>query len=162
MIDHTGLTVSDFAKSKAFYSKALAPLGYRVLMEFTAGQIADTDIAGLGAEKPDFWIARGSPNAPRLHVAFAADNRAAVDAFYKAALAAGGRNNGPPGIRAHYHPDYYGAFVLDPDGHNIEAVCHARPGRKSAPKRAAAKAGLAAKAKKRTSTKKNVQRRKKR
>jgi len=143
MIDHTGLTVSNFAKSKAFYAKALAPLGYEVMMEFTAGQIADVDTAGLGTDKPDFWIARGVPNKPRLHIAFAAKNRAAVDAFYKAALAAGGRDNGPPGIRAHYHPDYYGAFVLDPDGHNVEAVCHTAPGRGVNPKRLAAAAKVA-------------------
>ncbi len=129
MIDHTGLTVSNFARSKAFYAKALAPLGYTVMMEFAAGQIAEVETAGLGTEKPDFWIARGAPNLPRLHIAFAAGSRAEVDAFYRAALSAGGRDNGPPGVRAHYHPDYYGAFVLDPDGHNIEAVCHIPPGR---------------------------------
>lgn len=74
--------------------------------------------------KPDFWITRGTPNQPPIHVAFRVDSRAMVDAFYQAGIAAGGRDNGGPGIRAHYHPDYYGAFVLDPDGHNIEAVCH--------------------------------------
>ena len=170
MIDHTGLTVSDFAKSRAFYAKALAPLGYEVMMEFTAGQIADVDTAGLGTDKPDFWIARGVPNKPRLHIAFAAKNRAAVDAFYKAALAAGGRDNGPPGIRAHYHPDYYGAFVLDPDGHNVEAVCHAAPGRGTDLKRLAAAAKVATPkartasarpGKKAKATKKNVKRSKK-
>jgi len=144
MIDHTGLTVSDFAKSKDFYAKALAPLGYKVMMEFTAAQSGTTDAAGLGDTKPDFWMAKGPPNSPRLHIAFAAKNRAAVDAFYKAALAAGGRDNGPPGIRAHYHPNYYGAFVLDPDGHNIEAVCHYPVGAASKPK-AAAKSRTASK-----------------
>lgn len=82
-------------------------------------------VVGYGvAPKPDLWIASGSPQEPRVHIAFRADNREQVDAFYKAALAAGGRDNGPPGPRPHYHPGYYGAFVLDPDGHNIEAVCH--------------------------------------
>jgi len=119
MIDHTGVTVSDVAKSKAFYRAALAPLGYAVLMEFE-------EFAGFGvAPKPDFWIGAGSPNVPPIHVAFRAETRAQVDAFYKAAIAAGGRDNGAPGPRPHYHANYYGAFVLDPDGHNIEAVCHA-------------------------------------
>jgi catechol 2,3-dioxygenase-like lactoylglutathione lyase family enzyme len=119
MIDHTGVTVSDIGKSKAFYRAALAPLGYAVLMEFE-------DAAGLGiAPKPDFWIGQGKLDGPRAHVAFAATSRQAVDAFYRAAIAAGGRDNGPPGLRPHYHQNYYGAFVLDPDGHNIEAVCHA-------------------------------------
>ncbi len=118
MIDHMGISVSKMTRSKAFYRAALAPLGYDVLMEW------DT-FAGLGVSpKPDFWIAEGAPNVPPIHVAFRAETRAQVDAFYKAAMAAGGRDNGAPGIRAHYHPNYYGAFVLDPDGHNIEAVCH--------------------------------------
>ena len=117
MIDHTGLGVSDFAKSKAFYSRALAPIGYTVLAEFPG-------VAGLGvAPKPDFWIVEGKPGMP-IHIAFRADNRKLVDEFYKAAIAAGGKDNGKPGIRAQYHPNYYGAFVLDPDGHNVEAVCH--------------------------------------
>ena len=118
MIDHTGVNVSDIARAKAFYRAALAPLGYAVLMEFE-------QFAGLGvAPKPDFWIGQGVPNEPRVHVAFRADSRAIVDAFYKAAIAAGGRDNGQPGPRPHYHDNYYGAFVLDLDGHNIEAVCH--------------------------------------
>jgi catechol 2,3-dioxygenase-like lactoylglutathione lyase family enzyme len=118
MIDHTGVTVSNVAKSKAFYRAALAPLGYEMLME-------GETVAGFGvAPKPDFWIGEGQPNTPPVHVAFRADDRAQVDAFYKAALAAGGRDNGAPGMRPHYHPNYYGAFVLDPDGHNVEAVCH--------------------------------------
>jgi catechol 2,3-dioxygenase-like lactoylglutathione lyase family enzyme len=125
MIDHTGYMVSDFAKSKAFYVRALAPLGYEVLMELSAAVTGRTDVAGLGvAPKPDFWIAGGKPNDPRIHIAFRASSRAVVDAFYEAAIAAGGRDNGPPGLRPHYHPNYYGAFVLDPDGHNVEAVCH--------------------------------------
>ena len=124
MLDHTGLNVSDYRKSKAFYLAALAPLGYQPIKELPSN-LAPEGAVGLGVPpKPDFWIAGGMTQSPRLHVAFRAASRAAVDAFYKAALAAGGRDNGPPGIRAHYHPNYYGAFVLDPDGHNIEAVCH--------------------------------------
>ena len=126
MIDHTGITASDFARSKAFYTKALAPIGYQLLMEFSAAVTKSADVAGFGAPpEPDFWIGAGTPNKPPVHVAFRVDKRAKVDAFYEAALAAGGRDNGPPGPRPHYHANYYGAFVLDPDGHNIEAVCHA-------------------------------------
>ncbi|HTS22560.1 MAG TPA: VOC family protein [Casimicrobiaceae bacterium] len=119
MIDHTGVGVSDVARSKAFYLAALAPLGYAAIVD-------QEGYAGFGVPpKPDFWIGEGAPNRPPLHVAFRAERRAQVDAFYKAALAAGGRDNGAPGLRPHYHANYYGAFVLDPDGHNIEAVCHA-------------------------------------
>jgi catechol 2,3-dioxygenase-like lactoylglutathione lyase family enzyme len=125
MIDHTGLDMSNPERSRNFYERALTPLGYTVLMEvpkeYTGGAVA----LGLGvAPKPDFWLHEGTPQTPRLHVAFRADNRTQVDAFYRAALAAGGRDNGPPGLRPHYHANYYGAFVLDPDGHNIEVVCH--------------------------------------
>ncbi len=119
MIDHTGVAVANLKKSKAFYAAALAPLGYSMLMEFEQA-------AGFGvAPKPDFWIGEGGPNVTPIHIAFRAEARGQVDAFYKAAIAAGGRDNGAPGLREHYHPNYYGAFVLDPDGHNIEAVCHA-------------------------------------
>jgi catechol 2,3-dioxygenase-like lactoylglutathione lyase family enzyme len=121
MIDHTGLVVTDLQKSRRFYEQALAPLGYAMLFEVPGG-------VGIGfgePPKPDFWVGKGAPNTPRLHVAFRASTRAVVDAFYRAALAAGGSDNGAPGVRPHYHPNYYGAFVLDPDGHNIEAVCHA-------------------------------------
>lgn len=125
MIDHLGLQVSDLNKSKAFYQQALAPLGYTLLMELTKEQTGGFSGAGFGlAPKPDFWIGEGTPNHPPIHVAFRAEDRATVDAFHQAALAAGGRNNGAPGLRPHYHPNYYGAFVLDPDGHNIEAVFH--------------------------------------
>ena len=125
MIDHTGVTVSDFARSKAFYTEALAPIGYHLLMELPAPVTGSADVAGFGKPpKPDFWIAGGTPNVPPIHIAFRVGSRAVVDAFHRAALAAGGRDNGAPGLRPHYHPDYYGAFVLDPDGHNIEAVCH--------------------------------------
>lgn len=118
MLDHVILNVTDIAAARAFHDAALAPLGLGVVMEFGTG-------AGYGtAGKPEFWVAaRDAPSAP-VHVAFAAPDRATVDAFHAAALAAGGRDNGAPGIRAHYHPTYYGAFVLDPDGNNIEAVTH--------------------------------------
>ena len=119
MLDHIGLLVSDFTQSKSFFERALAPLGYKLLMELSGA-------AGFGtAGKPDFWIGRGTLNRARSHVAFRAETRQLVDVFYEAAMAAGGTDNGPPGIRPHYHPNYYCAFVLDPDGHNIEAVCHA-------------------------------------
>ena len=124
MLDHTGLNVSEYERSKAFYLKALAPLGYQLIKELPKN-IAPEGAVGLGVPpKPDFWIAGGTSKPPRIHIAFRAASRAEVDAFYQAGIAAGGRDNGPPGIRAHYHPNYYGAFVLDPDGHNIEAVCH--------------------------------------
>lgn len=124
MIDHTGLNVSDYERSKGFYLEALAPLGYQLIKELPKS-IAPAGAMGLGVPpKPDFWIAGGTANPPRIHIAFRAGSRADVDAFHRAAIAAGGHDNGAPGIRAHYHPHYYGAFVLDPDGHNIEAVCH--------------------------------------
>ena len=125
MIDHTGLSISDPTRSRRFYEQALAPLGYKVLMEvpveFTGGAV----VFGMGVPpKPDFWLNQATPQQPRIHIAFRAENRALVDAFYKAAIAAGGKDNGPPGLRPHYHQNYYGAYVLDPDGHNIEACCH--------------------------------------
>jgi catechol 2,3-dioxygenase-like lactoylglutathione lyase family enzyme len=129
MIDHIGFPVSDYERSKAFYLKALAPLDYSIVMEMMQERPpAEAPAAGFGAKgKPDFWIGgEGGLDKP-LHVAIVAKDRATVDAFYAfyaAAIAAGGRDNGAPGIRAHYHANYYGAFVLDPDGHNIEAVCH--------------------------------------
>lgn len=127
MIDHMSLSVSDFSRAKAFYSAALAPLGYATFKEFPApgGGVLGLGIAGQHA---DFWIAGGARCQPSMHLAFAATDHASVEAFHRAALAAGGRDNGGPGIRAQYHPSYYAAFVLDPDGNNIEAVCHA-PGR---------------------------------
>ncbi len=125
MLDHIGFGVSDFARSKEFYERALAPLGYRIIMEVTPQENGGEAYAGFGDErKPYFWIGTGNALAGRLHVAFIAKDRAAVDAFHRAAIAAGGKNNGSPGLRPRYHPDYYGAFVLDPDGHNVEAVCH--------------------------------------
>lgn len=125
MIDHTGVVASDFQASKAFYEKALAPIGYTLLMELSAAVTGHADVAGFGeAPKPDFWVSSGTPNRPPVHVAFRVASRSLVDAFHQAAIQAGGTDNGPPGLRPHYHPNYYGAFVLDPDGHNIEAVCH--------------------------------------
>jgi catechol 2,3-dioxygenase-like lactoylglutathione lyase family enzyme len=125
MIDHTGVVVSDFEKSKAFYRAALRAIGYEMLLEFPAAVTGQGDVAGFGEPpKADFWIGGGIPNKPAVHIAFRVKSRALVDAFYAAALAAGGNSNGAPGPRPHYHADYYGAFVLDPDGHNIEAVCH--------------------------------------
>lgn len=122
MIDHFGLSVADYDKSRAFYDEILQPLGYKRLVEFP---IPQGMIAGYGSDKPDFWISSGGRCAGNLHFAFAAKSRADVDAFHATALEAGGRDNGAPGIREIYHPNYYGAFVFDPDGHNIEAVCHA-------------------------------------
>ncbi len=125
MIDHTGLEVSDPERSRSFYNSILATLGYEMLMQVPKEHTGGTTVLGYGVRpKADFWVIEGNPNNPRIHVAFRAETRAQVDAFYKAGLAAGGRDNGPPGLRTHYHKDYYGAFVLDPDGHNIEAVCH--------------------------------------
>jgi catechol 2,3-dioxygenase-like lactoylglutathione lyase family enzyme len=117
MIDHISLSVSDLAASKAFYERALAPLGIGVGMEFPGA-------VGFGRDgKPSFWIGEGEPSGP-MHIAFLAPDRAAVDAFHREALAAGGRDNGAPGVREIYHPTYYGAFVHDPDGNNAEAVNH--------------------------------------
>lgn len=125
MIDHTCLQISDPQKSREFYDKALAPLGYAMLMEVPKEYTEGKAVLGYGvASKAGLWVQEGIPNQPRMHIAFRADNRQQVDAFYQAALAAGGKDNGKPGPRPHYHKDYYGAFVLDPDGHNIEAVCH--------------------------------------
>jgi catechol 2,3-dioxygenase-like lactoylglutathione lyase family enzyme len=126
MIDHIGFPVADYAKSKAFYTAALAPLGYALVMEVGAHQTeSEAPAAGFGAGgKPDFWIGGEGKLEKPLHVALLAKDRATVDAFHQAAVAAGGKDNGAPGLRPHYHPNYYGAFALDPDGHNIEAVCH--------------------------------------
>ena len=124
MIDHTGIPVADWDRAKAFYDAALGAIGAKLLhvvpAEFTGG----ARVSGYGREKPDFWLHGGGERGPGRHYAFTARSRAEVDAFYEAALAAGGRDNGAPGLRPHYHEHYYGAFVLDPDGNNIEAVCH--------------------------------------
>jgi catechol 2,3-dioxygenase-like lactoylglutathione lyase family enzyme len=124
MLDHIGIAVSDYAQSKQFYIHALSPLGIDVVMEVTAEQTGGDPGCGFGSGgKPYLWISPGT--VAHVHVAFTAQTRRDVDSFYKLALAAGGRDNGAPGLRPHYHANYYGAFVLDPDGHNIEAVCHA-------------------------------------
>jgi catechol 2,3-dioxygenase-like lactoylglutathione lyase family enzyme len=118
IIDHIGLAVSDYDRSKQFFCRALAPLDIELIMEVQGW-------AGLGkAGKPELWFGVGTQAHSPMHIAFIADNRDQVRAFHAAALAAGGTDNGPPGIREVYHPNYYGAFVIGPDGHNIEAVCH--------------------------------------
>jgi catechol 2,3-dioxygenase-like lactoylglutathione lyase family enzyme len=125
MIDHVGFPVRDYDSSKAFYDKALAPLGIALIMEVTAEQTGNYPAAGYGKDgKPFFWISDEEKIGEPIHVALAAPDRKTVDLFYKAAIAAGGKDNGAPGIREIYHPNYYGAFVRDPDGNNIEAVCH--------------------------------------
>jgi catechol 2,3-dioxygenase-like lactoylglutathione lyase family enzyme len=122
-LDHVAISTADYAVSLAFYEAALAPLGIRTHMKFEG---EEGNVAGLGSEQPFLWIGDGGKlTGGRVHLAFAAATRAEVDAFHAAAIAAGGRDNGPPGLRPHYHPSYYAAFVFDPDGHNIEAVCHA-------------------------------------
>jgi len=126
-LDHVSINVTDYARSKTFYAKALAPLGVTAVMEYGKA-------CGFGRDnKPDFWIGQGTASFQKpdhvkvvtpVHICFAARSRAEVDAFHQAALAAGGKDNGGPGLRKDYHPNYYGAFVLDPDGHNVEAVIH--------------------------------------
>lgn len=118
MIDHIGINVKDVPASRDFYAKTLAALGYSIVMDYPTG-------VGFGpAGKPIFWIAAREPVSDGVHIAFHCSERAAVDAFHAAAIAAGGHDNGPPGLRDQYHPNYYGAFVIDPDGNNVEAVCH--------------------------------------
>ena len=119
MIDHLTLRVADYARSKRFFQAALQPLGYEQIMEVEG-------FCGLGiGGKPDFWLTKSEEGArPQTHIAFRANTRKDVDRFYEAAMKAGGKDNGKPGPRKEYHPNYYGAFVLDPDGHNIEACCH--------------------------------------
>lgn len=127
MIDHIAINVSDLQRSRHFYEQALAPLGYIVRREFQKslglGSVAPSAHADPGG---DFWLAQGTPFAPRSHIAFRATSKKQVQAFYRAALQAGGRCNGEPGLRPHYHAGYYAAYVLDPDGYNIEAVVHLR------------------------------------
>ena len=120
MFDHVGLNVRDYAASRAFYERALAPLGYGIVMAFD-----EHKAAGFGADgKPQLWIVEREPFGTGTHVAFSCTDRATVDAFHEAALDAGGLDNGAPGMRKQYHPTYYGAFVHDLDGNNLEAVCH--------------------------------------
>lgn len=118
MIDHVTANVSDLERAKQFYAQALAPLGYSVQMEFPGA-------AGFGGGEgvPDFWIG-SDPARGAAHIAFSAPDRATVDAFHEAATAAGGKDNGAPGLRPHYHETYYASYVHDADGNNIEAVCH--------------------------------------
>lgn len=127
MIDHITLGVSDFSRSTAFYDQALAPLGISRLVDISKDHADGVNLAGYGDKRPFFWLAEENATRGFLHVAFAADNRAQVNAYHAAALRAGGADNGGPGLRTHYHPDYFAAFVRDPDGHNIEAVCHTPP-----------------------------------
>lgn len=118
IIDHIGLPVGDYDRSKAFFTQALAPLGIALVMEVQGW-------AGFGKNgKPEFWFGVSTERQMPMHSAFAAETRSQVRAFYQAALTAGGKDNGTPGIREIYHPNYFGAFVIDPDGHNIETVCH--------------------------------------
>ncbi len=125
MLDHIGINVSDYARSRDFYAGALAPLGYQLLME------PAPEIGGFGSptdQKPFFWISTRESANSAVHVAFGVSSRELVDTFHAAALEAGGTDNGQPGVRSIYHPNYYGAFVHDPDGNNVEAVCHHSPG----------------------------------
>jgi catechol 2,3-dioxygenase-like lactoylglutathione lyase family enzyme len=126
MLDHVGFAVEDAERSKRFYEQALAPIGISLIMTVTADQTESGGCAhGFGSDgNPFFWIGDNERVGEGTHVAFAVADRALVDAFHQAALAAGGRDNGQPGLRPHYHPHYYAAFVLDPDGINVEAVCH--------------------------------------
>ena len=118
IIDHIGIVISDYARSRDFYTACLAPLGIELIAEHDGW-------GGFGRDdKPDFWFGPdGEPHKP-MHIAFVAGDRAIVDRFYQAGISAGGKDNGAPGLRPIYHPHYYGAFLIDPDGHNIEAVCH--------------------------------------
>ena len=118
MFDHVGFGVTNVPASKAFFLKALAPIGVELVMEGPYG-------VGIGkSRKPSLWLHEATATPAPMHIAFTAEKRSEVDAFYKAALAAGGKDNGAPGIRPHYHANYYGAFVIGPDGHNVELVCH--------------------------------------
>jgi len=143
-IDHLGLSVSDYEAAKKFYTAALAPLRITPIMEFPASVTGDQPVVGFGADgKPFLWLSGGGPTS-HIHLALRAETRAQIDAFHAAAMAAGGKDNGMPGVREMYHPNYYAAFILDADGHNIEAVCHVGPqaaeaGRRAPAKRAAAK-----------------------
>lgn len=127
MFDHVAITVSDFAKSRAFYERALVHTGHSQLVEPAPPGDGPRAAGFCHADGSDLWIRQGDASHPPIHVAFRVPSRAAVDAFYRDAIAAGGRDNGAPGLRPHYHPHYYGAYVLDPDGHNVEAVCHEEP-----------------------------------
>ena len=124
MIDHITISVADFDAAKVFYEKALAPLGHTLLMTVPVEHTDGVKVGGFGSTQPQFWLQETGRQSPPVHVAFAVQDRTTVDAFHAAALSAGGTDNGAPGLRPHYHEAYYGAFVLDPDGNNMEAVCH--------------------------------------
>jgi catechol 2,3-dioxygenase-like lactoylglutathione lyase family enzyme len=124
MIGHVGIQVSDIEKSKKFYTEALAPIGYQMIREYGATPARPAASAGFGEPpRADLWIYHGKANPASTHIAILVKSRGAVDAFYQAAMAAGGKDNGRPGLRPQYSANYYGAFVLDPDGYNIEAMC---------------------------------------
>ena len=124
MIAHIGITVSDLEKSKKFYAEALKPIGYRMLREYGVTDTRPAASAGFGEPpRADLWLYQGTPSKATPHIAFQVNKRSLVDAFYQAAIAAGGKDNGGPGLRPQYNPNYYGAFILDLDGYNIEAVC---------------------------------------
>ena len=147
MIDHVSVRVQDFGRLLAFYREALAPIGYQVMMEYPGA-------VGLGADgKPDLWLMQTEQPINPTHVALHSPTRDRIDAFHAAALSAGGSDNGPPGLRVDYHPTYYAAFVRDPEGNNIEVVCHAAPG---APKAARPAAKGTPKAKKKVVAKKSA------
>jgi catechol 2,3-dioxygenase-like lactoylglutathione lyase family enzyme len=168
-IDHTSLSVSDYEAAKRFYAAALKPLRVGIMMEFPADVTGSVAVAGLGSDgKPFLWLANAGKTSPRVHLAFRAETREQVDAFHAAAIAAGATDNGPPGLRPLYHEHYYGAFVLDADGHNIEVVCHANPAAKvaetapakrAAPRRRSAAGKKAAAVRKRTPVRKPTRKR---
>lgn len=144
MLDHIMLRVKNYAESKRFYDEVLGTLGYRMLMEFPAG-------GGYGDTKPYFWIGQSDDPHPRIHIAFMAKDHAEVNAFHAKALELGAKDDGAPGLRPRYHPDYYGAFVIDPNGHNIEAVCHT-PAKELAKKKTARGAAKRASASKKSAS----------
>jgi catechol 2,3-dioxygenase-like lactoylglutathione lyase family enzyme len=168
-IDHTSLSVSDYEAAKRFYAAALKPLRVELMMEFPANVTGSVDVAGLGADgKPFLWLANAGRTSPRVHLAFRAETREQVDAFHAAAIAAGASDNGPPGLRPLYHENYYGAFVLDADGHNIEVVCHTNPmavvverapAKRAAPRKRSAAGKKTAAARKRTPARKPTRKR---
>ena len=124
MLDHITFGVTDFARSVHFYDHAFAPLGVTRLFDVPLDHSSGVKVTGYGDDRPWFWLAEENATTGMLHIALRSDDRFGVDRFHAAALRAGGTDNGAPGLRPHYHADYYGAFVLDPDGHNIEVVCH--------------------------------------
>ncbi|MEL6968316.1 MAG: VOC family protein [Pseudomonadota bacterium] len=124
MFDHITIGVLDAERALAFYDRALEPLGFQRLVDLPLTETDGVRVCAYGADRPQFWLAEEKPTQGLMHIAFVAKNRAAVDTFYTEALNAGGKDNGPPGPRPHYHEDYYAAYVFDPEGHNIEAVCY--------------------------------------